>query len=210
MKVAFTPPNQLTYLRILLSPVFMLLIFSSNIVLKQLSVVVFIIALMTDWYDGWVARKWGYISRWGTFIDPLADKFLTSAAFISFVLLDLVPSWSVWIIVIRDITITFLRSYAEYKDKPFQTRTLAKTKTALQFLVLFYILLLYVARHMGQFSGQQALIDSFLDYRVLTIIMAIITAITLWSGIAYIIENWKTVRGLFYFTQRNPESEQHV
>src|SRR5512135_1440944 len=121
MKYFFTPPNQLTFLRILLTPLFVFLLFSVDPVSRQLSLIVFFIAMLTDWYDGWVARRWGYVTRWGTFLDPLADKVVTSAALIAFIYLDLVPPWTVWLIVGRDILITFLRSYSEFKGKPFDT-----------------------------------------------------------------------------------------
>jgi CDP-diacylglycerol--glycerol-3-phosphate 3-phosphatidyltransferase len=168
MKFSFTPPNQLTFLRILLTPVFLTLLFSSDPVLRQLSLVVFIIALLTDWYDGWVARRWGYITRWGKFLDPLADKVVTSAALIAFIYLDLVPPWTVWVIVVRDIAITLLRSYAEYKGKPFDTTRLAKTKTFLQFVVIYYVLLLYVGKDIEFVRSRYGeLINTLLDYSFL-------------------------------------------
>ena len=77
-----TLPNQLTILRIVLSPVFLFLFLSHDPLMKQISVCVFIIASLSDWYDGWLARKFNYISEWGKFMDPLADKILVSTAFI--------------------------------------------------------------------------------------------------------------------------------
>ena len=81
-------PNQLTVLRIILTPVFVYLFLMDDPVLKQISLGVFIIAAITDWYDGWLARKFNYITAWGKFLDPLADKILTSAAFFSFVFME--------------------------------------------------------------------------------------------------------------------------
>ena len=208
MKFSFTPPNQLTFLRILLTPVFLTLLFSSDPVLRQLSLVVFIIALLTDWYDGWVARRWGYITRWGKFLDPLADKVVTSAALIAFIYLDLVPPWTVWVIVVRDIAITLLRSYAEYKGKPFDTTRLAKTKTFLQFVVIYYVLLLYVGKDIEFVRSRYGeLINTLLDYSFLYASMVVIAAVTLLTGTLYIIENWKTVRELYDFSSRITESE---
>ena len=79
-----TLPNQLTILRIVLTPLFLILFLSSEPLLKQISVGIFIIAALSDWYDGWLACKFNYITEWGKFMDPLADKILTSAAFIGF------------------------------------------------------------------------------------------------------------------------------
>lgn len=195
-------------MRILLTPVFLTLLFSSDPVLRQLSLVVFIIALLTDWYDGWVARRWGYITRWGKFLDPLADKVVTSAALIAFIYLDLVPPWTVWVIVVRDIAITLLRSYAEYKGKPFDTTRLAKTKTFLQFVVIYYVLLLYVGKDIEFVRSRYGeLINTLLDYSFLYASMVVIAAITLLTGALYIIENWKTVRELYDFSSRITESE---
>lgn len=208
MKIPFSPPNQLTFLRILLTPVFIAFLFSADPTLRQLSLLVFIVALLTDWYDGWVARRWGYVTRWGTFLDPLADKVVTSAALIAFVYLNLVPAWTVWVIIVRDVAITFLRSYSEYKGKPFDTSKFAKTKTFLQFVLIYYILLLYIARDMEYFKTQySATIESLLDHTMLYVFMVIIAAITLWTGILYIIENWKTIRELYDFSDRVTESQ---
>ncbi len=208
MKFSFTPPNQLTFLRIALTPVFLAFLFSSNPVLRQLSLLVFIIALLTDWYDGWVARRWGYVTRWGTFLDPLADKVVTSAALVAFIYLDLVPPWTVWVIVVRDIAITLLRSYAEYKGKPFDTTRLAKTKTFLQFVVIYYVLLLYVGQDVEFIRSRYSeMINMLLDRSLLYASMVVIAGITLLTGVLYIIENWKTVRELYDITSRITESE---
>ena len=208
MKIEFTPPNQLTFLRILLAPVFVAFLFSANPLLRQLSLVVFILAMLTDWYDGWVARRWGYVTRWGTFLDPLADKVVTSAALIAFIHLDLVPPWTVWVIVIRDIAITFLRSYSELKGKPFDTTRMAKTKTFLQFALIYYVLLAYAARDTEYFRMHYGtLLDQLLNASLLYAFMVLIAAITLLTGILYIIDNWATVRELYDSSSRVTESE---
>ena len=208
MKIEFTPPNQLTFLRILLTPVFVAFLFSANPLLRQLSLVVFILAMLTDWYDGWVARRWGYVTRWGTFLDPLADKVVTSAALIAFIYLDLVPPWTVWVIVLRDIAITFLRSYSELKDKPFDTTRMAKTKTFLQFALIYYVLLAYVARDTEYFRLRfGSLLDQLLDASLLYAFMVLIAAFTILTGILYVIDNWTTVRELYGSSNRVTESE---
>jgi len=140
----FSPPNQLTFLRILLTPVFLIFLFSPYPIMRQWSLVVFILAAITDWYDGWVARRWGYVTRWGTFFDPLADKVVTSAALIAYIYLGLVAGWMVWIIVIRDAIITLLRSYAEYKGKPVETSKLAKIKILYHLYQSFYLFIFLI------------------------------------------------------------------
>jgi CDP-diacylglycerol--glycerol-3-phosphate 3-phosphatidyltransferase len=208
MKFPISPPNQLTFLRILLTPVFLAFLFSADPLLRQLSLVIFIVAMLTDWYDGWVARRWGYVTRWGTFLDPLADKILTSAALIGFIYLDLVPPWTVWVIVVRDIAITVFRSSAELKGKPFDTSRMAKTKTFLQFTLIYYILLAYLARDNDSIRARYgSLLDQLLDYSLLYALMVVIVAITLLTGALYIIENWSTVRELYGSSSRITESE---
>ena len=207
MKISFSPPNQLTILRILLTPVFLAFLFSANPFLRQLSLLVFIVALLTDSYDGWVARRWGYVTRWGSFLDPLADKIVTSAALIAFVFLGLTPAWPIWLIVVRDIAITLLRSYSEFKGKPFDTSRLAKTKTFLQFVAIYYILLLYVANGTAYFRGRfGATLDVLLDHTLIYILTIVIAVITIWTGVSYVLENWKTIRELYAVSNRVTES----
>lgn len=183
-------PNQLTLLRVLLTPVFAYLILSSSSLNKQLALVVFVIAALTDWYDGWTARKFGYISRWGKFLDPLADKVLTSAAFLVYVYLGLIDGWMAWIVIVRDFLITGLRSYAEYRDKPIVTSKSAQAKTFGQFVVIYYILILYVAKSIPpiyeQFGSQ---IDSLMHPEVLFGMMLLVTLSTVGTGAAYLFDN---------------------
>jgi CDP-diacylglycerol--glycerol-3-phosphate 3-phosphatidyltransferase len=208
MPFTFSPPNQLTLLRILLTPIFVAFLLAADPVLRQLSLVVFIVAVLTDWYDGWVARRWGYISPWGRFLDPLADKVLTSAALLAFVYLGLVPAWTVWVIVVRDILITLLRSYSELRGKPFDATKFAKTKTVLQFIGIYYVLILYVAQHVPSLEERySATIDALLDSTLLYVLMVMIAGITLWTGLVYLIDNKKTIRELFSLAFRVSEPE---
>lgn len=198
VQLELTLPNQLTILRIVLAPVFLLLLLSESSLNRQLSLIVFIIAALTDWYDGWVARKWGYISRWGKFLDPLADKILSSVALFAYVSLGLVDAWMVWIVVVRDFLITGLRVYAEYKDKPVITSKTAQAKTFGQFVVIYYILILYVGKTIvsvqEQFGG---IIDDLMDAQVLFGMMLLVTLTTVGTGIAYIFDNRRILRELY-------------
>jgi CDP-diacylglycerol---glycerol-3-phosphate 3-phosphatidyltransferase len=197
----FSPPNQMTLLRILLTPLFIVFLFSANIFLRQWSLLIFVLMALTDWYDGWLARRWGYVSRWGAFFDPLADKVVTSAALLAYDFLGLVPGWMVWIIVFRDFLITLLRSYTEYRGKPVETSKFAKAKTFLQFAVIYYILILYVARSMPflvfRYGG---IIELLLNYSLVYGIMLLTTALTVWTGVVYCRDNWNIIQG-FYESQ---------
>jgi CDP-diacylglycerol---glycerol-3-phosphate 3-phosphatidyltransferase len=191
-------PNQMTLLRVVLTPVFVVLLLSGNSFSMQLSLLVFIIAALTDWYDGWIARKLGYVSRWGKFLDPLADKILSSAALLSYVWLGLVDGWMVWIVILRDFLITGLRSYAEYKDEPIITSRGAQAKTFGQFVVIYYILILYVARSIpGVYAELGSWIDALMDPQVLFGMMLLVTISTVGTGIAYLFDNRKFLRALY-------------
>ena len=138
-----TLPNQLSILRIVLSPPFLYLFLSDNLLYKKISVGVYLIATITDWYDGWHARKFGVVTKTGIFLDPLADKILTSCAFIGFFLIGMMPLWMVILIVIRDIVITVMRSYSEMNGKTLPTSYIAKVKTFVQMTYIFAILVLF-------------------------------------------------------------------
>jgi CDP-diacylglycerol--glycerol-3-phosphate 3-phosphatidyltransferase len=194
-----TLPNQLTILRIFLTPVFVALFLSENVFLKQLSVPVYIVAALTDWYDGWFARKFGYMTKWGRFLDPLADKILTSSAFIAFASLKLVETWMVVAIVVRDLLITILRSYAEFKDKSVITTKSAKVKTFVQMVFIYYLLFGYVADL--SFGGLN-LKDSVLHPVFLHWLILFVTVLTLWTGLVYLYDNWKIIKLLYVATFR--------
>jgi CDP-diacylglycerol--glycerol-3-phosphate 3-phosphatidyltransferase len=186
----FTPPNQMTLLRILLTPVFIALLLSDSLAMQQWSLLILILAAVTDWYDGWLARRWGVV---------------TSGALLVYAYLGLVQYWMVWIIVLRDGIITFARSYAEYKGNPIDTSKLAKTKTFAQFVLIYYILFLFVAQRTPAIHAEFGwLIQILFDYTLVYILMLFITAITLWTGIVYIFDNWKILRELFNFMIKTP------
>jgi len=191
-------PNQLTILRIILSPVFLYLFLSDYLLFNIISVMVYIIAALSDWYDGWLARKFNYITSWGKFWDPLADKILTSAAFIGFAIVELVPYWMVVIIVGRDILITLLRVYADKKGFKFSTSFYAKWKTLLQMVFLYYLLIVFVAGKIPEVNQQYGnVISNLLDANLVYFVTLFITLITLHSGILYLKRNWPIIKKLF-------------
>ena len=189
-----TLPNQLTVLRIILSPVFLIFFLSDIIWMKQVSVVIYIVAALSDWYDGWLARKFNYITSWGKFWDPLADKILTSAAFLGFAIVELIPWWMVIIIVGRDVLITLLRVFSDMKSYSFTTSYYAKWKTLLQMIFLYYLLILYVAQFTPEINSVYAeTISVMLNEQLIFFVALIITIITFHSGLLYIIRNWQII-----------------
>ncbi len=191
-------PNSLTVIRIILTPVFVILLFTESTFLKQLALLTYVVAALTDWYDGWVARRYGYVSRWGKFLDPLADKILSAAALFSFVYLRLIDAWMVWIIVARDFIITGLRSYAEWKDQPVITSKTAQAKTFGEFVVIYYILILYVARSIPVFRLKFGpLLESLLHPQVLFGMVLLVTISTIGTGAMYLIDNRNLMKDLY-------------
>jgi CDP-diacylglycerol---glycerol-3-phosphate 3-phosphatidyltransferase len=191
-------PNQLTILRIILTPVFLFLFLSDEPVLKQISLVVFIIAALTDWYDGWLARKFNYITNWGKFLDPLADKILTSSAFLAFALLGVLEMWMVLLIIIRDFLITGLRIYAEYKGTEMSTSLLAKWKTFIQMIYIYYLLIIYTLKtYQPLYNGNEKLFSVLTDGTLIYFTMLLITIFTVVTGFTYLYSNKRLVRKIF-------------
>jgi CDP-diacylglycerol--glycerol-3-phosphate 3-phosphatidyltransferase len=198
LHLQLTLPNSLTLLRILLTPFFVVFLLSDDPVALQLSLAFFIVAALTDWYDGWAARRWGWTTRWGKFLDPLADKILSSAALLCYVALGLVDAWMVWIVIIRDFLITGLRSYAEYLDRPIVTSKSAQAKTFGQFVVIYYILILYVARTIPAVSERYgSTIEALMNPDVLFGMMLVVTLSTVGTGVLYLIDNRAFLREIY-------------
>jgi CDP-diacylglycerol--glycerol-3-phosphate 3-phosphatidyltransferase len=166
--------------------------------MNQISLGVFIVAALTDWYDGWLARKFKYVTEWGKFMDPLADKILTSSAFIGFVLVGLLEWWMVAVILFRDFSITFLRIYADRKGLVFTTSYYAKWKTFLQMVFLYYLLILYVGSvtpELGKMFSEE--FQVLLNPDLLYFIFLFITIITVHSGLFYIYKNKELLKKIF-------------
>lgn len=125
-------PNSLTILRIFFVPLLVVLLLTTQPNMDLWAVAVFLAAATTDLLDGYFARKRAQVSRLGTLLDPIADKLLTSAAFISLVELHQVPAWIVVIIVGREFAVSGLRAIASSEGFIIQASDLGKTKMVLQ------------------------------------------------------------------------------
>lgn len=203
-------PNTLSLIRILLAPVFLYLFLSDSTGLVSASFFVFTIAALTDWYDGWYARRYGFKTRWGQFIDPLADKILTSAAFIGFYLYkqkdplffgstEMIPMiYLVAVIIFRDIVLTIARSVQELKGKEFRTSMASKTKTFIQMTFIFVIIGLISLAAITQGSGISNSIINYLHSDINYYILLLITLLTAASGIAYIFESGENIEKQTY------------
>ena len=186
-------PNQLSLLRILLTPVFVFLLFMDRFAFQVSSLVVFTIASLSDWWDGYMARKFGEITIIGQFLDPLADKILVSSGLICFSVLGYIPAWMVFIIVIRDFLMTGLRSYAILKGNPVKTSRIAKWKTFFQIAVIYLAFLIHV------FSGKfaQPVFLWIETTHLLFIIMSLVTTLTILTLIIYLRNNRDQTLAIF-------------
>lgn len=190
-------PNQLTTLRIILTPFFAYFFIQDNPIMKKISLIIFLIAALTDWYDGWLARKLNYFTNFGRYMDPLADKILTSTAFGCFVYLGVLEFWMVLIIIIRDIFVTILRSVGEYLGEAFITTKVAKWKTAIQMVFLYYLLIFYVAQFENTLADYHDIIKIMLNKEFVYYTMLIITLLTAYTGLHYLINNYKIFKVIF-------------
>ncbi len=189
-------PNIISLFRVIVSPIFFLYVISDDPMLVQTACVLFLFGAVSDYFDGWLARKFKAVTSWGKFFDPLADKFLTSAAFIAFVIKGIVPLWMVVVIIVRDFGTTALRIIAEYKSKKLRTSQSAKTKTFLQMTFIAVILLLLFFKSIVPLKEWIPAINSLIYSKLTIAAMLILTIITVWTLIDYIMEYVKANAGI--------------
>ena len=174
-------PNKLTIIRILLVPFFMAFALAGGTVWNIAALVIFAAASLTDYYDGKIARASGQITTFGKFMDPLADKMLTTAAFLVFMDIDLISPWVVIIILLRECAVSGIRLAAAGTGEVIAASIWGKAKTVSQMvaIILTFVLMIF----------------SFIPYNVTYIIVNIVvwisTALTILSGADYIIKNRK-------------------
>ena len=178
-------PNLLSLLRIILTPLFIIFLFSDD---SLLALIIFAVAAITDAYDGHLARKYNQITPQGKFLDPLADKILVLSAFFSFAFIGIIDFWMVGIITFRDMFITGLRWIISNKGFEFVTSKLSKYKTAFQLIIIILTLIFLTLEsfNMESFIPTVNLIKQYKIIYMLTLFTAIFTAYT---GFIYLYAN---------------------
>ena len=136
-------PNILTLARIAAVPVVVALLMFESQENSFWAAIVFSLAAITDWLDGYLARKWEIVTVLGKFLDPLADKLIVMAALIMLIPLDRVPAWAVFIILAREMLVTGLRSIASSEGIVISASNLGKYKTIFQMVAIIGLLLHY-------------------------------------------------------------------
>lgn len=163
--------NAITLARILLIPVFLVLLFSEVPYGEYLAVAVFALAAGTDKLDGYVARKRKTVTAIGVFLDPLADKLLVSAALIALVSLERLPAWVAMVIIGREFAVTGLRLVAAAQGVSIPADRLGKLKTVSQTVAVLFLLVAPASLAYGDLIGH--------------VLIYIAVALTLISGVEY-------------------------
>jgi len=190
-------PNFLTITRIFLSPVYMVLFLIENPYSRLAATIVFIIAALTDLFDGYLARRTGSMTAFGKFMDPLADKILVSTAFITFVNLGYAESWMVTVIIVREFFIIGLRSIAAYKGMVITPSYAAQFKTALQMLVITCILIFINMKTLLVPAGYNwVMFTSPTTNTVFDGLILITVVLTVATGLDYLFKSSGLLKGL--------------
>jgi CDP-diacylglycerol--glycerol-3-phosphate 3-phosphatidyltransferase len=134
-------PNTLTLTRIFLTPLLVVILLTRVEGKEIYGLVIFTLAALTDYFDGYFARKRNQVTATGKLLDPIADKLLITAAFISLVELELAPAWMVVIIICREFVVTGLRSIAATRGLIMPANWLGKTKTFVQVCAIIILIL---------------------------------------------------------------------
>ena len=181
-------PNAITISRIVVTPILLAFLFWDTLAGQGVALVLFILAAISDYFDGKLARTLGARSRLGQFLDPMADKVLVLGTFVALAILipDVVPWWAVALIALRDVVVTGLRLWAEAKGRTLRTIPMAKTKTTLQLTFLIGILVMLTARHLPGVLAEIAV--WVLQSAIPFILLMAIVALTLYTGIWYLVK----------------------
>ena len=176
--------NKLTVLRIIMAGIFIWFLFIRGAGAKFAALAVFIIACITDYYDGLIARKTNSVTDFGKLMDPIADKILILGGFLAFVEMKIIPAWMVMIIIARELIITGIRVLALSRKKVLSAEVAGKHKTISQIVTILAILIFLIIRDSG-FTFQYIAYYSKGVYAL----MFITVAMTLTSGISYMLRN---------------------
>ena len=176
--------NKLTISRIVLAGIFILFLFIKGPGAKFMALALFMAACITDYYDGYIARKTNSITSFGKLMDPIADKILVLGAFLAFVQMNVIPAWMVIIIIAREFVITGIRMLALSQKKVLAAESGGKHKTISQMVAVIAILIFLIVRDMGLGFRHMENFET-----ALYLLMIITVAMTLTSGISYMIRN---------------------
>ena len=175
IKNILSHPNSLTLFRVAAVPIIVILLLFPNRLCSFISALVFSAAAITDFLDGFFARKRGLVSDFGKVMDPIADKVLMSTSFIMLASLQWIPAWIVCVIIGREIAVTGLRNIIAQKGKDLSASSLGKYKTGFQIASIIPLMI-----HYPYFT---------IDFHAIGFIFLWLALIlTVWSGADYFIK----------------------
>lgn len=174
-------PNKLTIMRVVLIPVFLLVLFlMQEPYNRYIATAIFVVASITDFLDGHIARKYNMVSNFGKFMDPLADKLLVMAALVSMVAMEDLQAWVVIVILAREFAITGFRTLAMEANIVMAASWWGKIKTTTQMIMIILVLLQLPFAFMPM---------------VETVLVALAVLFTVVSGVDYIVKNKQVLKG---------------
>ncbi|MBE6055044.1 MAG: CDP-diacylglycerol--glycerol-3-phosphate 3-phosphatidyltransferase [Clostridium sartagoforme] len=188
--------NKLTMLRIFLVPLFLIFIAVKNIPYGTfIATFIFIIASLTDQLDGYIARSRNQVTKFGKFMDPLADKLLVTAALISLVELQVVPAWATVIIIAREFAVSGLRTIAASEGKVIAASMWGKVKTVIQIIAIVALLIqvnIGASKYLISLVQNNTIISDIIKYgpKFLLLLAVIMTLI---SGYDYFKKNMNII-----------------
>jgi len=187
-------PNVLTILRIILTVLFIYLFYQNGLGSRLLALIVFTLASLTDYFDGYLARKYDLITSFGKLMDPIADKFLILSAFFIFMQLQLIAAWMFIAIFAREVIVTGLRLAAVKRETVLAAEGAGKLKTVLQIVAVYLIIILTVLIQLTNDtqSFQLLMRQAFTG---INYFMLVVVIVTLWSGFLFI---WNNRKEIFY------------
>ena len=179
---ALSGPNQLTLFRIAAVPIIIILMLFPNRICTLIAGFLFSAAAITDYLDGFLARKKGQVTTLGKVMDPVADKLLVSSAFIMLTSLGWVPAWMVCIIIGRELAVTGLRNIIAEKGEDLSASNLGKYKTGFQIAAIIPLMI-----HFRFLGLDVQLIGNLFLWGALVF--------TIWSGADYFIRSRSLLQG---------------
>ena len=174
-----TLASKITLVRVAFIPLYMVFMYQSGGAAglwMYLGLAVFIIASLTDYVDGQIARRFNQVSDFGKFLDPLADKLLTIAAMVMFCEWGMMPAWALMLVLTREFAVTGLRLVAVGKGKVIAAGWSGKVKTA------------------STMVGLCAMMAFPTVLWVATAVNAVIVVTTIYSGVEYFVQNWRCLK----------------
>lgn len=176
---AWNLPNAISVVRILAAPILILLLLSPDEKTSIIAAALFVVASLTDWLDGYLARRMAVETPFGKFLDPLADKLLIVTCLIMLIPLGRVPAWMAALIIGREIAVTGLRAMVSVEGVVIAAGILGKYKTVFQIVAVTGLLIHY------KFLG--------VDFQAIGMVFLWIALIfTVWSGVGYFLRFLKT------------------